>query len=133
MAEGALYVLGCVGERAEIEIRQVNVREMNDDVEGLQRAYVAVQMRQPLLGDITKSCGIGGREPPQIHGEGAVVAGGHNRIQAPSLGALHNRFLHNPRFAVRELPDDAGMLRARDRQKCIYLIDVRYIQMKVVG
>ena len=77
MAKRALGVLGCVGERAEIEIRQVNVREVNDDVESLQSAYIAMQMRNARLGDGPKSCGIGGREPPQIHRERVAVARSH--------------------------------------------------------
>jgi hypothetical protein len=41
VAEGLLYVLGRVGERAEIGIGQVDARDVDNDVEGLQRACVA--------------------------------------------------------------------------------------------
>jgi hypothetical protein len=34
-------------------IGHVDVREVHDDVEGLQRACVAVQMRKALLGDFS--------------------------------------------------------------------------------
>jgi hypothetical protein len=42
VAEGLLYFVGCVGEGGGVGIAQVDVREVNDDVEGLQRACVAV-------------------------------------------------------------------------------------------
>jgi hypothetical protein len=51
VAKGLLYGVGCVGDGVDVLIGHVDVREVHDDVEGLQRACVAVQMRKALLGD----------------------------------------------------------------------------------
>jgi hypothetical protein len=51
VAKGLLYVVGYVGDGVDVGIGHVDVREVNDDVEGLQRACVAGQMRNALLGD----------------------------------------------------------------------------------
>ena len=61
-----------MGDGVDVGIGHVDVREVNDDVEGREMACVAVQMCKALLGDIPNSSGIGRREPPQIHPEGAV-------------------------------------------------------------
>jgi hypothetical protein len=42
VAKGVLYVVGCVGDGVDVGIGQVDVREVNDDVESLQRSCVAV-------------------------------------------------------------------------------------------
>jgi hypothetical protein len=43
VAKGVLYIVGCVGDGVDVGIGgQVDVREVNDDVESLQRSCVAV-------------------------------------------------------------------------------------------
>ena len=58
---GLLHVLGCVGDGVDVGIGQVDVREVDDDVEGLHGAGVAVQMCKALLAHGPNSCGIGWR------------------------------------------------------------------------